>query len=286
MPTPGKGLLAILAVAILLMASLSVLLLTSNAQLSKDSSTSSTRLQMNTMLEEGRVAVEREIEKVRNLTYDLALKLRPLGLNGTEAREAINTTMALNPYIIDILTFDTHGIVQAIEPERYSYIESVDLSSGNKTSELLLNKVPTMSNTFQSREIERGSGYACPVFDTEGRFIGAVSTLYNVSALMNALLTPLAAGTGFYFWCMQSDGVNIYDVDAAEIGMNLIHGEDYAAFPQAQAVSWRMVNESTGFGSYSYFQSLGSQTVVNKECYWTTVGAETITWRLVIVRVL
>ncbi len=286
MITRAKALLAILVVVLLIATSVSVVLLTSDAQLSKDSTASSTKLQMNTILDKGRTAVEEEIGMVRNLTYDLALQLRATGLNGTMARDEINHTLALNPFAIDILTFDTNGIVQAVEPAQYSYLEGVDLSGGNKTAELLLYKVPTMSNTFQSRGIERGSGYACPVFDNEGKFIGAVSTLYNVSALMNATLPQLVAGTGFTYWCMQSDGVEIYDADASQIGMNIIYGPDYQAFPQVQAIGWRMVNESTGFGTYSYFISLSSQTTVDKECYWTSLGAEGIAWRLAIVHIM
>lgn len=48
-------------------------------------------------------------------------------------------------------------------------------------------------------------------------------------------------------------------------------------------IGWRMVNESTGHGSHSYFISLDKQTKVNKECYWTTVFGHGITWRLAIV---
>lgn len=75
-----------------------------------------------------------------------------------------------------------------MEPEKYRYLEGVDLSGGNKIGELLTFKVPTMSNAFEARSIQRSSGYACPVFDEEGAFIGAVSTLFDVAALMNATL--------------------------------------------------------------------------------------------------
>jgi hypothetical protein len=34
------------------------------------------------------------------------------------AREEINRTLALNPYAIDILIFETNGIAQDMEPEK------------------------------------------------------------------------------------------------------------------------------------------------------------------------
>jgi hypothetical protein len=99
---------------------------------------------------------------------------------------------------------------------------------------------------------------------------------------MAATLPTLAQSTGFTFFCMQSDGFIIYDVDPNDVGTNLFSSY-YADFPSLQALGWRMVNESTGYGTYSYYDSQQSHQVVNKECYWTTVGAHSVTWRLIIV---
>jgi hypothetical protein len=281
-----NALAVIMVLALLIISSISIILYSSNLKLNNDGKASADRLQMNSIIQEGQMAVERGIEKVRNLTYDLALRLGTTGLNGTMAREEINQTLALNPYAIDILTFDAQGIVQAVEPARYSYLEGVDLSTGNKTSELLTYKVPTMSNTFASRGIERGSGYACPVFDSNGRFIGAVSTLYSVAALMNDTLPSLTEGTTFTWFLMQLDGTEIYDTDASQIGLNSLTDPAYSNFTQLVALGWRSVNETSGYGTYSFVIDLDSKQVVSKECYWTTVGAETIQWRLFLVHKL
>jgi hypothetical protein len=279
----AKAFTAALAAALLLTTVASLVMVNTNAQLSVDNSTNATRLRMNIILENGQNAVETELAQMRNLTFNLALSLRDTGLNGTAARAEINATLALNPYAIDVLTFNTSGIIQAVEPEQYRYLEGVDLSGGDNTKELLLYKVPTMSNTFASRGVVRGAGYACPVFDQDGVFLGAVSTLFNVSTLMNAVLPQLASGTGFTWWSMQLDGTEIYDTDATQIGNNLLYGPDYVAFPQVQALGWRMVNATSGYGSYSYLFSPTQLHLVNKECYWGTVGAEGLQWRLVLV---
>lgn len=282
----AKALLAITLAALIVAATASVLLSSSNAQLNKDNAAASIRSQMSSILERGQMAVEKEIEKVRNLTFDLALRLGETGLNGSLARDEIARSLALDPYAIDILTFDTHGIVQAVGPEQYRYLEGVDLSGGNKTAELLQHKVPTMSNTFQSRGIERGSGYACPVFDADGVFLGAVSTLYDVAALMNATLPILTIGTAFTWWSIQLDGTEIYDTDASQIGLNLLYSPEYSNYPQVRAVGWSSVNETCGYSTYSFTKDLGSQQIVTKECFWTTVGAESIQWRLALVHMM
>lgn len=283
MSVRAKAFLAIVMTALLVATTTSVILLNSNAQLNKDNAVISTRLEMSSILEKGQMAVENEIEKVRNLTLDLALRLSETGLNGSMARDEIDDTLALNPYAIDILTFDARGIVQAVEPEQYRYLEGVDLSGGNKTAELLQYKVPTMSNTFQSRGIERGSGYACPVFDPNGVFLGAVSTLYDVAALMNATLPYLTIDTTFTWWSIQRDGTEIYDTDASQIGLNLMHSPEYSNYSQVRALGWLLVNETSGYSTYSFTKDLGSQQVVTKECFWTTVEAESIQWRLALV---
>ena len=275
--------LIFLVIALLIVSSFSVILLESNSRLNGIESASATRMQMSSVLSKGQAAVGGEIEKVRNMTFDLALHLRTTGLNGTMAREEINKTLASNPYAIDILTFDEKGVVQAAEPERFRYLEGVDLSGGNKTSELLEYKVPTMSNTFASRGIARGSGYACPVFDADGVFIGAVSTLYDVAAMMNATLPSLTTGTSFTWFAMQLDGTEIFDTDASQIGLKSLTDPKYANFTQLVALGWRSVNETSGYGTYCFTVELDMKQVVSKECFWTTVGAETIQWRLFLV---
>jgi len=251
--------------------------------MNRDKAASATKLHMNSILNMGQGAVQKEIEKVRNLTYDLALHLRTIGLNGTLAREELNQTLASNPYAIDILTFDRKGIVQAAEPERFRYLEGVDLSKGNKTAEQLLYKVPTMSNTFASRGIARGSGYACPVFDSEGLFIGAVSTLFDTAVLMNTTLPALTAGTTFTWFAMQLDGTEIYDTDPSQIGLNSLTDPTYANFTQLVDLGLRAVNGTSGYGTYTFTADLSTRQVVSKECFWTTIGAETIQWRLFLV---
>jgi len=274
---------AVLAVALLLSVAASVALLSSNAQLDQDKATASTRLRMNSILDGGQMAVQAEMQKIRDLVVGLALTLRSTGLNSTEARAEMNATVAADPYIIDIITVDTHGVVLAAEPEQYRGIEGVNLTGDAKTDEWLLYKVPVMIDTFLAYEGVYGSGYGCSVFAEDGSFLGGVSILYSAAAMLNGTLLPLSAGTGFTWWCMQTNGTLVYDTDAAQIGLNQLVGPEYVAYPELVAVSWKMVNESSGYGVYHFLRTLDSGQTITKEIFWNTVGAEGIEWRLAVV---
>ncbi|HSV42545.1 MAG TPA: hypothetical protein VLH13_03940, partial [Methanomassiliicoccales archaeon] len=238
---------------------------------------------MNAILSEAQMAVQRELKKIDALMQNASMRLSPLGLNGTLVREELNSTFVLDPYLMNIITYDRHGVVMTAVPSNYLFMEGMDLSYADNVALMLTKKMPIMTDVLLPLDGNDGAVLAAPVFDEDGLFVGAVSALFSPSRLMNGTLPQLAADTGFTFWCMQSDGIDIYDTDASQIGMNIINGTDYQDFPEVQAIGRRMVNETSGYGTYSYLISLGSQTTVEKECYWTTVGAHGIAWRLAVV---
>ncbi|MDD1772892.1 MAG: cache domain-containing protein [Methanomassiliicoccales archaeon] len=273
--------IALLLVLLLVSATVSVLLYSDNARLDQDGSSASTRLQMNEVLSKAQMAVQGQIKKVDALVSNVSMNISTLGLNGTQVRAKLIAALESNAYILDIITYDINGMVMAAEPEACRSLEGTNLSAQETVVKLLTTKMPVMSEVFSSTEGETGAVFAAPVFDADGQFIGAVSALFSASALMNGTLPHLLEGTEFAFFCAQLDGTDIYDTDTAQIGMNLI--TDYVDYPEVQDIGRRLVNESTGHGTYSYLISLGDDTVVDKECYWTTVGSHGITWRLIII---
>jgi hypothetical protein len=269
-------------VALLLSVTASGVLLSSNAQLQSERNSSSTRLQMTTALGEGQMAVQNHISRLNALVTGLSVNCTQLGLNGTTLRAQINATMAADSCILSMITFDTHGIVIAAEPASNHFMEGINLSYSDNIARSLATKMPFMSDVLQPLHGPAGVALDIPVFDTAGVFQGGVSALYSISALMNGTLPTLSTGMPFTWWSMQLNGTEIYDTDPLQIGQNNL-GPATDPFPQAKALSWRVVNESYGYGSYSFFVNMDTQQVVTKECYWSTVGLHGTQWRLTIV---
>ncbi|HEY3421165.1 MAG TPA: hypothetical protein VGK23_11495 [Methanomassiliicoccales archaeon] len=278
----ANWLIAVLMVALLISVTAVGTLVSDNSEIDRQGSATSTRLQMNSVLSKAHMSAQGEIGRLDGLMKNTSASLGPLGLNGTLVRSELILALASDPYILDIITYDRHGVVVAAEPASYDYLEGMNLSTADNVAQMLGTKMPVMSNVIPPIEGLPGAVIAAPVFDSVGMFIGAVSALFSVSAMMNNTLPQLATGMDFTFWCIQLDGQEIYDTDPAQIGMNLINGSDYQDYPGAQAMGSKVVNETSGYITYSYFVSLSTQKMVEKECFWTTVGAYGIEWRLAI----
>ncbi|OPY34250.1 MAG: hypothetical protein A4E32_00522 [Methanomassiliicoccales archaeon PtaU1.Bin124] len=285
MVSRSKFLFAILAVALIVMVSVSFVQLDSNSKLRNDNAASATKVEMSSLLAEGQSAVQKEMLEIRSLTRDLASGLGQVGLNGTDAREKMRAALAHNGFIIDILTYDVNGTVQAVVPSTYSNLEGVTLTDA-WTKMVLQNRTPVMSDTFLAKEHVRAAGYGYPVFNGDGVFIGAVSPLIDLAELMNSTLSAISFGTQYTWMAMQLDGVIIFDADASQIGMNTLTDPSFANYTQLLAVAQKAANEGSGYGTYTFTVELGGKQVVSKECLWLTIGMETVQWRLFLLHPL
>lgn len=79
----AKATLAVMAIALIMTTSASILLLNSNSQLNDENSAAETRLRMNAILSRAQMAVQYEIKKIDALMANASMRLSPLGLNGT-----------------------------------------------------------------------------------------------------------------------------------------------------------------------------------------------------------
>jgi hypothetical protein len=273
---------AVLVVAMLITVAALATVVASNEQLQKDKNASSARAEMASTLGKGQAAVQKEILKINSLITGMAQSCGQLGLNGSVVRAQMRLLMVADPFLDSIITVDRNGIVIAAEPSSIRHIEGMNLSYSENIALCLSTRLPVMGNVIQPAQGGLGVPLDVPVFDQSGMFQGAVNTLFNVSALLSSVLTPLTAGTPYTWWSMQTNGTLLYDSEGADTGHN-IFGPEYAGYPQLQALAWTMVNQTAGYGQYSYTTAPSSQ-VVNKECFWCPIGYLGTSWRLVIAQ--
>jgi hypothetical protein len=238
-------------------------------------------LQMMNALAKLQMAVRSELHVIDDLVVDLSLRFGTKGLESPALREAMQAAVLQHPYLVSMITFDAKGVVKMAVPETHRFMQGVDLRASKNVAKMIATRMPVMSDVFKPRAGKDGAAISAPMFDAEGTFIGSVSTLFHVPDLMDAILPR---GSDLTFTLMQLDGTIIYDTDKAQIGMNALKGEDYAAFPELQATARRMEAESSGHSYHSYFVDLEGKRVVKKSCRWTTVGIHGASWRLAIER--
>jgi polar amino acid transport system substrate-binding protein len=279
---PLNILAVVLAMALLVSLSINAAVYSVNTQLSSDNSAASTQVQMETTLAKAQMYMQGAFKKIDAAMVNASVNLAPYGLNGTQARSVLNASLAVDSSMINVLTFDTAGVVIAAEPTSSYALVGKDLSWAPDVQRLLSTRMPQMNDVLRNPLNVSGAVLVAPVFDANGVFLGGVGTLFNASALMGRVVPPLLVGTEFTTWCIQGDGVEVYDTDPTQIGLN-ITGPDYNDYPTVQAMGWRMINETSGYITYSFATSLHSGVQVTKECYWTSIGMHGVMWRLAIV---
>jgi hypothetical protein len=253
----------------------------------KDVKELSDRLLMNyPMLAQAQSNVQEGIVALATLmTGKLAPELGTTGLNSTAARTLLTATLADSPYIIDLIALSSTGIVVAVEPDIYDFMEGMDFTDDEDTRSFLANKTPFMSNVFLGLEGMYGSSIGAPVFDLDGKFIGGICAYVNVSALIHDSVS-FAEDMGVTFSAIQIDGLDIGGSDPLESGLNLFTSHEYDAFPELRNATMRMANETFGYAEYSYKINISATTVVHKEMFWTSIGWHGSEWRLAIIRTL
>ncbi|MHB8883230.1 MAG: PDC sensor domain-containing protein [Thermodesulfovibrionales bacterium] len=237
------------------------------------------------VLSELEKAVTAEFNKVDQDVAKLAGRLREENdLRTAVTRRMLGDLCRSYPYAVDCATVDREGRMLVISPREYAKFEGVDISSQEQMVRLRESGKPVMSNVFRAAEGFEAVDLEHPVFTSTGEFAGSVSMLINPDALFSFVLTPALKGMPVEAFAMQKDGRILYDADKEEIGRMLFDDPLYKPYPRLIAVGAMAVKEKTGSGSYEFSQQ-GSEKVVKKDAFWTTVGLHGIEWRLVVMHV-
>jgi len=231
------------------------------------------------------VSIQAELDKLDlDLTY-IAAQLSRTGLSGDKATSLLDGLAAKYPFIIDTCTTDTAGKMVAVAPQAYRNYEGTDISTQDITVKFMETKKPLLSDMFPAVEGMNAVVIMQPVLSQNGDLMGSVSALFEPDSLIGPVAEPTLKNTNMELNVSQLDGLNIYDSQGGELGLNLFTDPSFQAYPELVALGHRMVAEKSGSGTYTFVDHQSGQTM-QKQAYWTTVSLHDTDWRIFTVAVI
>jgi hypothetical protein len=135
--------------------------------------------------------------------------------------------------------------------------------------------------------------FAPAITAPEGVVTDAAIAVHGGALVARVLVSELAArtvdaqlgGTHIDAWIMETSGLQVYDADPEEIGLNLATDPLYDAYPDLQALIQDMQNQEHGAGVYT-FLATGFDSLVDKRATWATARFGERAWRVVVVELV
>lgn len=217
---------------------------------------------------------------------DIGLKkaageLGKTGLAGDDARRILAATCGEFTYVVDCATIDPQGRMVTVEPPQYRSFEGKDISGQEQVKRMRKTRKPVLSAVFRSVEGYDAVDVEFPVFGPEGRFIGSISVLFKPEKLLGDIIKPLVKGVPMDIWAMEKGGRILYDVDPAQVGLNLLTSTEFRSYKQVVRLAKKIAKSPQGEGAYRFKKATLSGRDVNKKAYWQSVILYGTPWRLV-----
>ena len=208
-------------------------------------------------------------------------KLSAMDLDGAAARDVLRGLAAAHPGVVDFSTVDDAGTMVAVEPYEFRSAEGSDISTQQQVVRLHATLSPVLSTTFRAVEGFAAVDLEWPVLRADGTLAGSLSALLDTDAFLGAVIETLPAGPDVdKLWAMDTDGLILYDPDAAQVGTNLFMDPLYRPYTSLVRLGRTIAAEPSGTGSYR-FLAQGSTTPITKDATWASVGLHGTEWRVV-----
>lgn len=209
-------------------------------------------------------SVGADLAEIDQALLNASLALSETGIEGPDAWVVLSNLAGLRPWVVDCITIDLNGTIVEVAPEEYEEVKGTSIGDQEHIERLFSTKRPVGLAYIMSVEGFRAMDFASPIFDEEGKLIGAVTVLVNSTELFGTALEPYQPGGSANIWAMMPDGIIIYDSDAEQIGRNSFTDPLFQPFPDLSEVAEKVKMERSGKGSYEI-----SGTA--REVFWTTV---------------
>ncbi|HOT02772.1 MAG TPA: cache domain-containing protein [Methanolinea sp.] len=220
-----------------------------------------------------------ELDTTASMT---AASLEKTGLAGADAEAVLEEGIASHPLVLTMITYDVNGTVVAAEPESVKVLVGQNLSGQEVVQRALAEKVPLMSAMFPLAEGGDGVVIEHPVRSSDGEFLGVLSTMFMPYDLIRPFADDESNGTPYTFMVIETGGHILYDPDPDEVGKETFGDALYAQFPEIDRVARRAAANRSGYDTYIFYGT-GTDKVVRKETFWSTVGLHGTEWRVMVI---
>jgi hypothetical protein len=136
-----------------------------------------------------------------------------------------------------------------------------------------------LSQMFMAVEQINGVVLMWPILSQKGDFTGSLSVLFKPETLLSGASEPTLRGTDITLDVMQLDGLDIYDSQGTDTGLNLFTDPAFQQYTDLIALGHQMAAEESGTGSYTII-SHSTGKMVKKQVFWETVKLHETAWRL------
>ena len=130
-----------------------------------------------------------------------------------------------------------------------------DIGDQAVVRQVLETRQPLMSELFPLVQGGTAVVIEYPVFGSDGRFTGVVSTAFSPYDLVAPIAENATAGTAYSFMVAQPDGRALYDPEPQEVGKETFNETLYAEFPGIPGFARQYEWNSSGYATYSFYDT-------------------------------
>ena len=234
------------------------------------------------ILGEAACAIQCTLDELDSVASMTAASLEKTGISGADAEAVLKEGVESHALVLTMITYDANGTVVAAEPQSVKILVGRNLVGQEIVKRALAEKVPVMSGMFPLAEGGNGVVVEHPVKSADGKFLGVISTMFGPYDLIRPIAEDAANGTPYTFMVIETGGHILYDPDPGEVGKETFGDALYAQFPEIDRVARQAAANRSGYDTYSFYGT-GSDAVVRKETYWSTVSLHGTEWRVMVI---
>ena len=232
-------------------------------------------------------AAKETVDEIAEELNEMSEEMREAGdailASGGDAKAAEDALFELyedTDYSISILYADADEICIAVYPDIIKDSVGKDLSVYGTDEAYYAGRDIALTNYQLLESGFYSSVLSMPLYD-DGKFAGYISDALDLTKMMDKVEVELRSDFGYSLWVVEPSGMQIYDSDAEEVGLNILTDTLYAK-ADVRAAAEKICAEKSGTASYSLVEN-GRVSV--KEAAWETLSYGGQEWRVVVTKI-